>query len=174
MNVRIFRLVVPLVLFLATKADAQSPAKNPSDTRISAEEIKIIKGNWSGTLTYIDYTSNKPFSMPAELLVENGNNGYQFILNYNYPNEPQANSRGKFKLSKDGSKINKKQIVSIERADEGLIAKTEYKGKDNRREAVIRNSYLINADKLVISKEVRFELSEEWLKRNEYSFKRRN
>ena len=80
-----------------------------------------------------------------------------------------------FKQGQDAELLHtyKKDVVSIERTEmEGLIVKTEHSGKDNKKKATIRNIYIISEDKFVISKEVKFEDSNEWLRRNEYSFTR--
>lgn len=161
------------VSLIAIEVVAQSTTTNSFDGRITADDLESVKGEWTGSLTYIDYSSNKPYSMPADLTVEEGKNQFQYILKYSYPNEPHANSKGKIEITKDGMRINKKDVVSIERTEfDGLIVKTEHSGKDNKKKATIRNVYIISEDKFVLSKEVKFEDTTEWLKRNEYSFTR--
>ena len=173
MKKRRIKLLFLAALLLAIEAVAQSTVTNSSENRITSNDLKAVKGEWTGSLTYIDYSSNEPYTMPADLTVEEGKNQFQFILNYRYPNEPKANSKGKFEITKDGTRINKKEVVSLERNEmDGLIVKTEHSGKDNNKKATIRNIYIISTDKFVISKEVKFEDASEWLKRNEYSFKR--
>lgn len=171
------RLIKPLILaalLIVTEAVAQSKTTNSFEDRITSKDLEAVKGEWTGSLTYIDYRSNQPYSMPADLTVEEGKNQFQFILNYRYPNEPQANSKAKFEISEDGMQINKNKVVSIERTEiDELIVKTEHSGKDNKKKATIRNIYIISDDKFVIGKEVKFEDSSEWLKRNEYSFNRK-
>ena len=162
-----------MVSLLAAEAFAQSTAENSSENRISPNDLEAVLGEWTGSLTYMDYSSNKPYSMPAELTVETGKNPYQYILKYRYPNEPQANNKGKFEVTKEGTQINKKDVVSIERTEkDGLIVTTEHSGKDNRKKAIIRNIYIISTAKFVLRKEVKFEDANEWLQRNEYSFTR--
>ncbi len=173
MKNRLIKLLILAALPFAIETAAQSTNTNSFENRITSNDLEALKGDWTGSLTYIDYSSNKPYSMPADLTVEEGKNQFQFILNYRYPNEPQANSKGKFEITEDGTRINKNDVVSIERTEmEGLIVKTEHSGKDNKKKATIRNIYIISEDKFVISKEVKFEDSNEWLRRNEYSFTR--
>lgn len=173
MRNRLPKLLILAALLLATEAVAQSTTTDTFEDKITSNDLEAIKGEWTGSLTYMDYSSNKPYSMPADLTVEEGKNPFQFILNYTYPKEPKANSKGKFEVTKEGSRINKKDVVSIERTEmDGLIVKTEHNGRDNNKKAIIRNIYLISEDKFVIRKEVRFEDSSEWLRRNEYRFKR--
>ena len=47
-------------------------------------------GKWTGSLTYLDYSSGKSFSMPANVEIsESGTKN--LIFDYKYPNEPKAN-----------------------------------------------------------------------------------
>jgi len=140
---------------------------------IAPEELNILLGEWTGTLTYMNYGNGQPFTMPAELEVERGKNQYQFALSTSYPNEPNANSKGMIKLSEDGTKINKEPITSIEQLPNELMQIiTEYKGKDDRKKALIKNVYIIGKTTLIIRKEVKFDGSDTWLKRNEYTYGR--
>jgi hypothetical protein len=111
--------------------------------------------------------------MPSNLLVKQGSNEYQIILQFSYPNEPKANSKEKISIAKDGKQLNKNMVKSRQEMSVGLVKiTTENQGKDNNKKALIRNTYLLGTNQFIISKEVKFENSEEWLKRNEYSFER--
>jgi len=144
---------------------------NYSQNTITPDDLQIIFGEWKGTLTYIDYGTNKPFTMPANVTVEAGKNEYQIQLLINYPKEPNANSKDKIKISKDGLLINKNKIQSRQKlADEDIEIITEYYGKDNNKKALIRNIYLLGHKRFIIRKEVKFNDSENWVMRNEYKF----
>jgi len=39
---------------------------------ISPDDLNTISGEWNGTLTYVDYGTNKPFKMPANASVVPG------------------------------------------------------------------------------------------------------
>ncbi len=167
------KLLALAALLTATEVVAQSATANSLEDSITPNDLEVVKGEWTGTLTYLDYTSNQPFTMPADLLVEEGKNQFQLILNYRYPKEPHANSKGKFQITEDGTRINKNEVISIERREkDGLIVQTEYSGKDDNKKATIRNVYIIGEEQFVIRKEVKFKDSSEWLKRNEYRFER--
>lgn len=147
--------------------------ENYAQVTISSDDLKSLPGDWTGTLTYIDYSSNEPYSMPADLKVEPGANEYQFQLYNIYPNEPKANNKDKIKISKNGQEINKRKVKSKERLSNGsLQITTEYSGKDNNKPALIRNIYTLGVDKFIIRKEVKYENSDEWFKRNEFNYKR--
>ncbi len=141
--------------------------------QIETEDIQNLIGEWNGTLTYLDYSSNKPFSMPSELKIKSKRKHRKLILNYTYPNEPKANNKNKFKISKDRTIVNGKQISSrSETTDGDTQIVTEFYGKDgnDNKKALIRNVYIIGINKFVIRKEVQFKDSKEWVMRNEYSF----
>lgn len=140
---------------------------------VTPNDLNLLLGEWTGTLTYTDYRSNKPYSMPANLLVKQKSNPYMLMLNINYPNEPKANSNDKIKISKDGTHINKTKVTTRKNLPGGLIEiRTEYSGKDNNQNASIKNIYLIGQNKFVIRKEVKFENTDEWFMRNQYSYTR--
>lgn len=133
----------------------------------------MISGKWKGTLTYIDYGTNKPFTMPANVSVEQGKNEYQVQLLINYPKEPNANSKDKIKISKDGLLLNKRKVATRQIVtNQEVKITTEYTGKDNNKNALIRNVYILGPKRFIIRKEVKFDDSEDWLMRNEYNFVR--
>lgn len=146
---------------------------NYSQNTISPDDLNMISGKWQGTLTYIDYSTNKPFTMPANVIVEQGKNEYQVQLLINYPKEPNANSKDKINISKDGLLVNKTRVISREVfTNQEVKITTEYSGKDNREKALIRNVYIFGPKRFIIRKEVKFDDLADWLMRNEFSFVR--
>lgn len=144
---------------------------NYSQNTMTTADLSLISGNWTGTLTYIDYGTNKPYTMPATVTVEPRKNEYEVQLLINYPKEPNANSKEKIKLSKDGSLLNKHRIVSRKLITNNEIEIiTEYQGKDNNEKALIRTIYVFGQKRFIIRKEVKFADTANWLKRNEYNF----
>lgn len=140
---------------------------------ITSDDLKKVVGEWTGNLTYMDYTTKKPFTMPANLTVSQGKNGNQLLLFNSYPNEPKANNKNKIRISKDGRQIDGNYVKSIENLANGDVQiTTEYSGKDNNKEALIRNIYILGTSHFVIRKEVKFENSEKWFVRNEYNYSR--
>lgn len=146
---------------------------NYCQNTISPNDLDIISGKWSGTLTYLDYSTNKPFTMPANVSVERGKDEYQIQLLISYPKEPNANSKDRINISKDGKLLNKNRVTSREiLTTQGIKITTEYSGKDNRKKALIRNVYIFGPQQFVIRKEVKFYDSADWMMRNEYNFER--
>ena len=146
---------------------------NYAQYMISTDDLKPILGEWTGSLTYIDYSSNKSYTMPSNLMVKPGKNENQLLLSYSYPKEPKANSKGKIKISDDGKLLNKKAVVLREDLTDGSVRITiEYMSKDNNKEALIKGVYVFGKSVCVIRKEVKYKASDQWLKRNEYLFTR--
>lgn len=159
------KIIIVFVLLLSLDSYAQ-------DT-ITPDDLYILKGKWTGTLTYMDYSSNKPFTMPANLIVKQGKNQNQLVLLVSYPKEPHANSKKKIRISKNGLQLNKHEIKSKKTiTNDQVQIITEYSGKDNNRKALIKNIYILGKNQFVIRKEVKFENSEDWLLRNEYKYTR--
>lgn len=142
-------------------------------TQITPEDLKLIIGTWEGSITYLDYQTNKPFSMTANLIVEKGRNENTLFLKNLYPNEPKANNSEKIKVSKNGTMLNKHIVTLREELENGHIQiQTEHKGKDDNKKALIRYTYLINKNLLIIRKEVQFEEVVGWIKRSEFNYKK--
>jgi len=136
---------------------------------VDSKVLSRFIGNWSGTLTYLDYQTSEPYSLPLELAVEQKKKN-KVSVNYTYPNEPKANSKESFSLSKDGTTFNNRPIIYyLKGGDVGEeIIITEYIGKDDNQTATIKETYIISDWHLRVYKEVQFDSSQEWIKRNEF------
>jgi hypothetical protein len=138
---------------------------------VSPADLTVLIGDWTGSLHYIDYSTNEPYSMPADLNVRKGRNDNQFLLFNSYPLEQNANSKEKIKISKNGTCINKHEVTSKKTlANNQLEIITVHEGKDGKRKALIRYIYVFGENELTIRKEVKFEHSDDWLVRNVYQY----
>lgn len=165
MKITLTRISIVFALLFSIFGHAQD--------KITSGELAILLGEWTGTLTYMDYSSQKPFTMPATLKVKKGKNQNQFLLLTSYPNEPNANSKDRIWISKNGLQLNNRNVTSKQRLSNGQIQIiTEYSGKDDKKKALIKNSYILGENQFVIRKEVKFESSKAWILRNEYKYKR--
>ena len=165
---RLFILSMFVVLFSVSHAAGQTP-------RVSAEDFRRLAGaRWTGTLVYRDYGSNKEVSIRANLSVtESPGDGSTWIFDYEYPDEPKANSRRTVTLSDGGTRIDDETVIDRTSMDGGAVRiVTERRGMDNDRAAIIRHTYLIEASSFSIRKEVRPESATEFFERNRYSWKR--
>jgi len=158
-------LLTYLILAISLSAFSQS--------KISPNDLERAVGEWQGSLTYLDYQTGEPYTMPANLVVKPGGNEYGLILQYIYPNEPKANSSETIEMSSDGSKLNKHTVTSRQERDGQIEIHTEHMGKDNDKKALIRHIYIMGTNSFIMLKEVQFDASEGWIKRNEFSYKRK-
>lgn len=158
-----------LIMFLGiTTSNAQKK------TKISARDFKPLIGTWEGSLTYLDYSSGKPYTMPANLDIKQIRNTNQFLLSNIYPNEKSANSIDTLKISSDGKFIGKELVTSKKRLKDGSIEIiTEREGTDgnDNKPAIIRYTYTISNSLFTKRKDVQFQGEIAWIKRHEYTYR---
>ena len=162
------RLLTLLILLISGSIFSQSkPVASTAD-------FEKCKGSWKGTITYLDYTSGKPFSMPANMSLRIANNS-QIILSYSYPDEPKANGKDTLLISGTGSLIDGAEVQSREILEDGAVkivtVRTGKDGNDNKP-ALIRHSYILGKNSFQSVKEVEFEGTDKWIIRNTYLFSR--
>ena len=143
---------------------------------VSIKNFKPAFGKWKGTLTYLDYSSGRPYTMPANVIISRDNNNeHQLILAFEYPDEPKANGNNTLIISNDGLQIDGAAVVSKKKTSEGFLEivteKDGIDGNDNRK-AVLKHIYTIGKKMFSNRKEVRFDGEEKFILRNEYKMSR--
>ncbi len=147
-----------------------------TETTLSTKDLSALLGKWEGTITYLDYTTNKPFTMAAGVEIQQIRESNSFVFKNTYPQEPKANDNDTITLSTNGRLLNEK-VIRSKRAlpNSGLEIITEYlatDGNDNKP-AIIKNTYTINKDNYVNRKDVQFVLGGAWIKRSEYAYRKK-
>jgi hypothetical protein len=143
---------------------------------VSVNDFTPALGSLKGTLTYLDYSSGKPFTMPANVTISvytGKPNG--IILALDYPKEPQANGNDTLVISKEGVLLNGGKIVSKKQLADGsleIIADKEGRDGNDNKKALLRHIYNISKTKFSNRKEVKFEGTDAWILGNEYTFSR--
>jgi hypothetical protein len=92
-----------------------------------------------------------------------------YIMAYEYPKEPHANVKDTTAIV--GSFFGKDKIVEFKRdLTEGFTLVTEVDGEDGNenKKAILRHQYRLQKNTFTIIKEVKFQGTEKWIKRNEY------
>src|ERR1044071_6200375 len=58
-------------------------------------DLQTLTGpQWTGTLTYLDYRTNKRVSIPSNLSVrQSTEDKLSWVFGYQYPDEPKANNK---------------------------------------------------------------------------------
>ena len=151
-------------IFLCISANAQS---------FQVKDLSNSVGSWEGKLTYMDYSTGKPFSMLANIKIGLTADKKGYVMGYEYPKEPHANSKDTtFFID---NLFGKDKIVEFKKdKDGGYKMTTEVDGNDgnDNKKAVLRHTYLLKSNTFSIIKEVKFEGTDKWIKRNEYLLNR--
>ncbi len=140
----------------------------------TSDFIPII-GEWSGSLTYLDYTSGKPFTMPANIKISQIGTTNQYLFSNSFPEEPSANWADTVTISKDGLKLNDETITSKKHLPNGLTEiVTEVNGVDgnDKKPAILKHTYTVGAQYFSRRKDVKFIGETTWIKRHEYLYKK--
>lgn len=138
---------------------------------IHINDLSASVGYWKGKLTYLDYSTGKPYSMSANIKVSLTEDKTGYIMGYEYPDEPHANSKDTTYV--DGKLFGKDKIVEFNKTSEGgFTLVTEIEGEDgnDHKRALLRHTYLLKNNSYSIIKEVKFDSIDKWIKRNEYLF----
>lgn len=142
---------------------------------VSIKDFKPALGKWSGTLTYLDYTSGKPFTMPCNITItKDKTNSHQVVFAFEYPNEPKANGMDTLTINVDGTMIDDTKMISKENKNgilEIIAEKSGVDGNDNRK-AMIRYVYNISKKLFIKRKEIKFEGDSNFIMRNEFRMSR--
>ncbi len=133
---------------------------------------KLAGKNWTGSLSYLDYSSGKMSSIPVGLNFDMPK-GRKLKYAVIYPGETQYNATETIKISKDGLRINGHAVLSKSvETDGSLLITTKHQGKDNGKSAAIKTGYVIADNVFKITKDVKLAGSENYFRRNEYLFER--
>jgi len=147
-----------------------------TEPSVSVYDFKPVLGNWKGTLTYLDYSSGKPYTMPANVSISiDTKNNNQIIFSYQYPNEPKSNGSDTLQIKSNGTMLDQ-ATVSLKKinTDGSIQIETERNGIDgnDNKKAILKHVYLISSKQFINRKEVKFMGEQNWIKRNEYNFSR--
>lgn len=142
-------------------------------TIVTSKDFQTIIGSWQGSLTYLDYTTGKPYTMPAYVDVEQLGRTNRFTFSNSFPKEPNAKWTDTVTISADGSMINKENITSKQILPDGnLQIITEEMGIDgnDHKAALLRHTYTVGRDLFIKRKDVLFTGTTEWINRHEYKY----
>lgn len=141
--------------------------------KVKPKDLKGLVGCWTGSLTYLDYSSNASYSMPADLVVTASGSPDAWLCANVYPDEPDANSADTLRLTDKGRKLNGETVTARRRTPDGALEiVTEQAGTDGNEDqkATMRRTYTLGNGKYACRKEVRFEGKAEWILRHEYAY----
>ncbi len=141
--------------------------------KVTTSHLKPLIGNWTGTLTYLDYKSNKPYTMPANIEVSRIGKLKEFLVANIYPNEPKANSTDTIRISKKGTILNNNILQSNKKLQNGnreIITTVLDTDGNDKKQATIKKTYTIGKNIYKVKKEVQFEGTTNWVTRHKYVY----
>lgn len=162
-------LTFSITLLITTMCSAQSSFKSIQN------DFDRLSGTWKGSLTYLDYSSGKPYTMSADIEIKRIGKTNKFVFSNIYPNEKNANSIDTISISTDGKYIDKELVKSRLKLPNGDIEIiTEEFGKDgnDNKAAKFRHTYTFGLTTYKNRKDVQFAGKSEWINRHEYSYKK--
>ena len=171
MQTKLFVCVFSFLLVYAGHVTAQP------QTVVSAADFRQLSGQWKGTLSYLDYTSNKPFTMPAFVTVSPTADSNSFVLYTRYSEEPKANAADTLSLKNNGRYINDERVISRTKTLSGhweIITENAGVDGNENRQAIFRHIYTIGPNEFIRRKDVRFTDEAHWFTRYTYSFTRQH
>ncbi len=165
------------ILFLLAYFAIVNFCNGQTAAKISSTDFKPLIGFWKGSLTYLDYSTGKPYTMPADIEIKRKGKTQTYSFENKFPNEPKANSTDTISISKTGDRINAEIIRSRKKLVSGnLEIITEENGVDgnDNKKAIFRHTYLIGENLFSKKKEVKFDGTNEWIKRHEYTYQKKS
>jgi hypothetical protein len=157
-------LFATVFLLLCSSLNAQS---------VQVKDLSNSVGSWKGKLTYLDYASGKPFTMLANINIALTADTKGYVIGYEYPKELHANSKDTAFIVENY--FGKDKIVEFKKdLDGGYKMITEVDGNDgnDNKKAILRHTYILKSNTYSIIKDVKFEGTDKWIKRNEYLLNR--
>lgn len=164
--------VFVFMLLVASAFAGLFPQQSP---KVPVEDLRKLTGvRWTGTLTYLDYRSNKKVSIPSNLTVtQTTGDENVWVFEYEYPEEPKANGKQTLKLEEGGTVFDGEKVVERIGLDGGGFRfVTMKRGRDNDKDALFRFTYTLDQSTFSIKKEVRPESAAEFFERNQFIWKR--
>lgn len=170
-NILFCTAFVLVVGFLFSDVSAQIRVKN--------KELKNLAGNFVGELEYLDYKNDtsKTVLKLRSINTITGSKVSQAII-YIEPNGKEVKSASAFTISADGTKLSEEKMtwtIIGNRFDKKSKTRTivyEIKWTDNERPADLRETLVIGENEFTVTKEVRYENTENFFVRNTHRYRR--
>jgi hypothetical protein len=142
--------------------------------RVRISDMELLTGDqWTGTLSYLDYSSGKRNTIKANLLVAPlPSNGLSWIFRNEYPGEPHANENDTLVIGKKGKLLNGAHVTGRRLSKDTVIVTTEKTSiEDEGKIKQFRYTYRIHPLQFSITKEEKYG-STPYFERNTYAYKR--
>lgn len=173
MKIKVFLFLLAALALCTFEAQAQKGAK------IDGKNLKELAGNWSGELIYLDYGDDKS---KITLKVKTQNIWTKTNLKrdvvFTEPNGKEIKSSSAMTIGDDKRTLIEdkdswrvvKNIFDGDKKQRTIVLETN--GSDNNKKALIRKTMVIGRGEYTITKEVRYEGTNDFFVRNEFRFTR--
>ena len=155
-----------LLLFIGHQSIAQKE-------NLTAKDLQLIVGTWHGSLTYLDYTSGKPYTMPANVEVKQIGQSNQFLFINSFPKEANANWTDTITIAEDGKMLNEQSVVSkilLQNGNVEIVTQVQGIDGNDKKPALLKYTYLVGKNVFIIRKDVQFAETDLWINRHEYKY----
>jgi hypothetical protein len=154
------------------------PAALAAQTAALPGDIDRLTGPaWTGTLTYLDYTTAKPTTIRSGQLVvrlaDRPDGSHAWDIRTSYADEPHADRGETVLLSADGTTFRDERVIQrTMEVDGSVVLVTETRGTDNDRPATFQFEYRLGQRRASIRKLVQYTEGEAFFERNVYNYAR--
>ena len=142
-----------------------------------SEYMHQIVGQWSGALTYLDYSDDiSQTTLNCKMKASWNNNKGTISIGFEEPNGKVIYDKAKIKLFSDQERVKFDGVVykidsySSDPSGDQWTLVLIAEGQDNYKPAMIRQSIVLEVDNLSLVKEIKYEGSAAYFTRNSYSF----
>lgn len=154
---------------------AVSQAHKPQVTRVLDSDFDRLSGKpWKGTLTYLDYTSNKQTTIKSSLFVERVKSApSSWKWNVGYTDEPEHNGGETIAITASGTMLDGEKVIERkELPGHKIRIVTQFIGDDNKKPATNRHVYSIADAECSLQKLVKFKTDKDFFQRHIYRWTR--
>jgi len=141
-----------------------------SQAQVSMADLESLNNtSWSGTLMYVNYGDGQEVVLKTTMQIQI--KGDKIIMNTQFTDEPQANSKSGIKLKKGGTYLGKEKIIErVQLKNNTLKIVTTFEENDENQPATLFKTYIIGQNEFSITKRVEFKNSNKKLVRNRYTY----
>ncbi|MBC6989111.1 DoxX family protein [Hymenobacter sp. BT491] len=166
---------IALLALMVIGATGNALAQRAGATTSVAEFDKLLRNDWTGTLTYLDYRTQKPVTLPTTLSATQ-TAPRQLTLAFTYRESATRSVQGQDTLvfSADGREItwsSKLRVVAkTTSTPQGLHLVLEGPGMDDNKPCTIRKTIDLSEQHWSVVKEVKYQDGLQYFVRNLYQF----
>ena len=147
--------------------------------QITEQDFQIMEGQWKGTLTYTDYSDDRSQStLNCTMNLYWKKSLGKISIGFKEPNGSEFHDVSKVKpnnnwtkIKYDGQWYDINKFEKSENSNHWKLILTGL-GKDNRRKAIIKQTFIYTGTNLSITKEINYLGTANYLIRNTYNFEK--